>query len=127
MSQAWLQVFGLIIEFLGVLLISWEWFTAQRQEAAERELLKSQARTDESHAMMQRVQPAHPSMQRHLEMTRDMGRRMTEARVGEVRRHFGGMRSRTVAFALLFVVAGFALQLLGSWPGCCRALGIMPV
>ena len=36
MSQAWLQVAGIIVEFIGVLLISWEWFTAQRQEQTER-------------------------------------------------------------------------------------------
>ena len=126
MAQPWLQVIGMIVEFIGVLLISWEWFAAKRQEAAERALEKTQSRSEESMAMMQRAQPANPSMQRHLEMTRDMQRRMTETRVEATRASFGGMRARAVAFALCFIVAGFALQLLGAWPGCCRAIGIVP-
>ena len=126
MSQAWLQVIGIIVEFIGVLLISWEWFTAQRQEAAERAIAAAHARQDESMARMQQLQPANPQMQRHFEMSRDMQRRMTETRVTETRRNFTGMRTRTVAFAMLFIVAGFVCQLMGAWPGCCRAIGILP-
>lgn len=126
MSQAWLQVIGISVEFVGVLLLAWEWFTAQRQEAAERAIEASHARQDETIARMQQIQPANPQMQRHFEMSRDMQRRMTETRVTETRRSYSGMRTRAVAFALLFIVAGFVLQLLGAWPGCCRDIGITP-
>ncbi len=126
MSQAWLQVIGIVVEFLGVLLISWEWFTAQRQEAAERAIETAHARHDESMARMQQLQPGNPAMQRHFEMSRDMQRRMAESRVSETRRSYSGMRMRTVGVALLFVVAGFVCQLMGAWPGCCRAIGILP-
>lgn len=127
MSQAWLQVFGLILEFFGVLLLAWEWFAAQRQDAAERALAARQAQSEASMEQMQRLRTPDPTMQRHYEMSRDMQRRMTDTRVAETRASYGGLRTRAVAAALLFVVAGFALQLLGSWPGCCRAFGIMPL
>ncbi len=134
MSQAWLPVIGLIVELLGVLLVSWEWFAAQRQEAAERAIEAAHARGEESMAHLSRAQTSgqaspqnlNPAMQRHFEMTRDMQRRMTQSRVEETRRAYRGMRGRAVAFALLFIAAGFAIQLMGAWPGCCRAVGIWP-
>jgi ferric-dicitrate binding protein FerR (iron transport regulator) len=124
MSQAWLQVVGLVVEFFGVLLLAWEWFAAQRQEATERAIDAEQARRDDGRALMQRHQQANPQMQRHFESVRDIEGRMTAARIDATRRRYGGLRTRAVALALLFVAAGFALQLLGSWPGCCAALGI---
>lgn len=117
---------GIIVEFAGVLLLAWEWFAAQRQEASERAIEASHARQDESMARMQQLQPANPHMQRHFEMSRDVHKRMSDGRVADTRRRYSGMRSRAVAFALLFIVVGFALQLLGAWPGCCRAIGILP-
>lgn len=126
MAQAWLQVIGLVVEFLGVLLLSWEWFTAQRQERAERALEASHARNEQALAQMQRHRTPDPGMQRHYEMSRDAQRRMTEIRVEDTRFVYGGMRSRAVTFALAFIAIGFIIQLLGAWPGCCRGLGIIP-
>jgi len=126
MSQAWLQVAGIIVEFVGVLLISWEWFTAQRQERDERAIEAAHARQAESMAMMQRHGQPNPAMQRHFEMTGAAQNRMTTARIEANRTSYGGMRTRTVALALVFVVAGFVLQLLAAWPGCCQLLGITP-
>ena len=126
MGQAWLQVIGLVVEFLGVVLISWEWFAAQRQEAAERAIETAHARGEQGMAHLQRVQAPNPTLQRHFEMSRDVQRRMTDARVADTRRVYSGMRGRAVAFALLIITAGFVIQLLGAWPGCCRVLGIVP-
>jgi hypothetical protein len=126
MSQAWLQVAGIIVEFIGVLLISWEWFTAQRQEQTERAIEAAHARQAENMALMQRTGQPNPAMQRHFEMTGAAQSRMTAARIEANRRSFGGLRTRAVAVALVFIVAGFALQLLAAWPGCCRAIGILP-
>lgn len=126
MSQAWLQVAGLVVEYLGVLLLAWEWFTARRQDQAERDIAELQARREESRAGLERIQTDNPHMQRHFQMTRDIDRRMTNARVEDTRRRYGGLRGWTVALSLALVTAGFALQLLGSLPGCCAALGILP-
>jgi hypothetical protein len=126
MTQAWLQVTGLVVEFLGVLLLAWEWFTAQRQDAAERAIAAEHARREESMAGLQRMQQPSSHLQTHFEMSRDMQRRMTAGRIDHARQHYGGLRGRIVVLALLLVTAGFVLQLLGSWPGCCRAIGILP-
>jgi protein-S-isoprenylcysteine O-methyltransferase Ste14 len=126
-SQQWVQVVGLTVEFVGVLLLAWEWFTAERQERAERALAEAQGRREESMAGLQRAQPQNPQMQRHFEMSRDMDRRMTAHRVDTTRRQYRGMRVRTVVAALVLVAAGFVLQMLGSWPGCCRAIGVLPL
>ncbi len=125
MSQAWLQVIGLIVEFAGVLLLALEWFAAQRQDAAERLLEVDHQRREAGMVQLQRLQQSNPSVQRHYEMTLDAQRRMTDTRVDLNRQRYGGLRKRTVMLALLFVGAGFLLQLLGSWPGCCAAIGIV--
>ena len=126
MAQAWLQVIGLGIEYLGVILLAWEWFAARRQDLAEEEIASLQARREEGRASLERMQAGNPQMQRHFEMTRDVDRRMTTARIKETRRRFGGLRGRAVAVSLAFVTVGFLLQLLGSIPGCCALIGIGP-
>lgn len=126
MTQQWLQVVGLVVEYLGVLLLAWEWFAARRQDQTEHAIAEQQARREEGRAALQRVQSGNPQMQRHHEMTRDIDRRMVAAQVDATRRRYGGLRARAVAVSLLVVTAGFALQLVGSIPGCCVAIGITP-
>ena len=127
MSQGWLQVVGLAVEYIGVLLLAWEWFTARRQDMAERRVAEAQARREEASASLQRVQADNQHMQRHFEMTRDVQRRMTARELETTRVSFGGLRVAAVAVSLLLVTLGFVLQMLGTWPGCCRALGIAPL
>ena len=124
MTQAWLQAIGLVIEYLGVLLLAWEWFAARRQDRDEEEIASLQARLEEGRAGLERMQAGNPQMQRHFEMTRDVDRRMTTARIAEARRRYGGLRGRAVAVSLAFVTVGVLLQLMGTVPGCCAMLGI---
>jgi hypothetical protein len=126
-GQVWLQVIGQVVQFAGVLLLAWEWFAARRQDLAEHAIAADQARREEGIAGLQRVQPGNPQMQRHFEVTLDMQRRMTAARVYETRAHYGGLRAWAVAMSLVLVAIGFVTQLLGSWPGCCRLIGIVPM
>ncbi len=37
-----------------------------------------------------------------------------------------GIRRSVFAGAFMLVAAGFLLQILGSWPGCCSQVGIVP-
>lgn len=127
MSQAWVQVIGLAVEYLGVLLLAWEWFAGRRQDMAERHVAEAQARREDASASLQRVQAGNPQMQRHFEMTRDVQRRMTARELEATRTSFGGLRAVAVALSLFLVSLGFALQMLGTWPGCCRVLGIVPL
>lgn len=130
-SQAWLQVGGLIADFFGVALIALEWMLSQRQDSSARAIEEAQARQAQSMAMMQRTRAAaNPaataSFQPHYEMMTDQQRRMAEMRLGEVRRQYGQMRHGVLYVGLVFVALGFVLQLLAAWPGCCAAIGITP-
>lgn len=127
MGQIWLQVGGMIVEFAGVMLLAWEWFAARRQDLAERALAAAQSRREESMAGLQRAQADNTQMQRHLEMSRDMQRRMTASQVHQTQAQYGSMRAWAVALSLVFIVVGFVLQLMGTWPGCCRLIGVVPV
>ena len=126
MAQAWFQVFGLMLDFVGVCLIAWEWLAAQRQEKALLAIEESRVRSEEANQRMARVQPANATMQRHFEAVNDMQRRMAQSRTAHSRAHYGGMRVRAVAVGMSFVALGFVLQMLGAWPGCCRLIGIVP-
>ncbi|KAB2849814.1 MAG: hypothetical protein F9K44_06820 [Hyphomicrobiaceae bacterium] len=126
MSQAWLQVVGLLLDFLGVCLIGWEWLAAQRQEKALLAIEEARARSEEANQRMARVGPANATMQRHFEAVNDLQRRMAQSRMAHSRSHYGGMRVLAVAVGMSFVAIGFLLQLLAAWPGCCRLLGIIP-
>lgn len=124
MSQQWLQVFGLFAEMIGVLLLGWEWFAAARQESRERALADAETEREERQATFRRMQTPNPVMQRHAEITESMQRRMTADRMTSVRRRYRGLRTRAVVTSLVLVMLGFALQLAGTWPGCCPPIGI---
>jgi hypothetical protein len=131
-GQAWLQVGGLIVDFVGVALIATEWMLAQRQETSARAIEEAQARQAQAMAMMQRTRAAaNPaaaaSFQPHYEMMTDQQRRMADMRLGDVRRRYGEMRHSKVYAGLALVAIGFVLQLLAAWPGCCAAIGITPL
>ncbi|HRD75745.1 MAG TPA: hypothetical protein PK264_07395 [Hyphomicrobiaceae bacterium] len=127
MAQAWLQVMGLFLDVMGFGLIAWEWLMAQR---AERALLAIEGRRraeEERQRMMRRHDPnMHPSMQVHMEMVDQMSRRTTAAALETTRTTFSGRRYALVYTGMVFVLAGFILQLAGAWPGCCDFVGITP-
>lgn len=127
MSQAWLQVAGLVLDIVGFGLIAWEWLIAQRHGAKELAIAAARTRQDEAFAHMQRaMQQPNPAMQRHFEMSADMRRRRAEHEIDETRRVYTGLRYRVVYAGMVAVVLGFVLQLLAAWPGCCAAIGITP-
>lgn len=124
MAQAWLQVAGLVLDVLGFALIAWEWMLAQKSERAILALEASQARAAEGRAHLARS--ADPSMQRHLEAVAEMDRRRTGHGIADTRTSFGRRRHGAVYVGMAAVLAGFVLQLLGAWPGCCSGIGIVP-
>ena len=118
-TQAWLQVAGLIVDFLGVSLIAVEWLIAQR---GERRLLEIEARRATS--VLYYVTSAVTV--RHLETVSEMERRMAAQRTEQARTQVGQLRVKVIVLGLVFVLVGFALQLAGAWPGCCVWAGIAP-
>lgn len=125
MTQAWLQVIGLCLDFVGFALIAIEWLLAQRAEAAERALLKQQARAAESRGHLAR-HTSDPNMQRHFEMVARHEQRRTDQAVGETREIYTRRRYGVIYAGMTMVALGFLAQMLAAWPGCCRALGILP-
>ena len=126
-TQAWLQVAGLIVDFIGVSLIAIEWLIAQR---GERRLLEIETRRSTSddgrQRMMRQSRNMPPEMVRHLETVSEMERRMAMQRTEQSRSEVGRLRVKVIVVGLMFVLIGFALQLAGAWPGCCSWAGITP-
>jgi hypothetical protein len=129
MQQAWVQVAGLCVDFVGVTLIALEWLLAQRQEL--RLLAIAQAQ-DVSGDMRERMRegarrsggPGAEQMERHFTVVARMEQQRDRQRVQATRRSYGGMRTGVVAIGMVLVLIGFVLQLLGTAPGCCAMLGI---
>lgn len=131
MSQAWLQVAGLVLDFLGFALIAWEWLIAQRAERAQRAIEARHARDMEMSRLMQRhsqsMNPhASPHMQTHHQVWDDMRTKAASRAIETAREDYARMRYGVVFTGMAFVVIGFALQVAGTIPGCCAALGVVP-
>ncbi len=127
MSQAWITVAGLCLDFLGFALIAWEWLLAQRAEGAALAIAEARDRQQAGRDMMSRG-PAgqNPQMQRHFEAVAQMEARATKSRLDETRTDFAKRRYGAIYAGMASVVVGFVLQLLGALPGCCSILGIVP-
>lgn len=131
MSQAWLQVAGLAVDFLGFALIAWEWLIAQRAERAQRAIEARHARDMELSRLMQRqsqgMNPhANPHMQTHHQVWDEMRTQAANRAVETTRADYARMRYGVVFAGMLLVFLGFALQVAGTIPGCCAAFGIIP-
>ena len=97
-NQAWFQVAGLILDFLGVALIAAEWLLAQRQERIQRDIEDTAARSRAGFEFMESARATpNPQMQKHHEMAMQQSRRVAEAKQAQVRVRYGGMRVRAVA------------------------------
>jgi hypothetical protein len=119
MSQAWLTIIGLTLDFLGILLFSREWWTALAAERREAEIeaRKSQFKPN---PMMPRNDGPNQAVfdwMREQQEVRQRQYRSTQARMA--RWHF-------YLIALILVAIGFLFQLAGAFPGCCSVLGIQP-
>ena len=117
MPQAWLNVIGLALDFLGVLLFSNEWWTALRAEQVEAEL--------ELRKNMFKPSPMMPRHDGPNQAVFDWMREQQEGRQRAARAaQARGARWHYYLIALVLVAVGFLFQLLGSWPGCCSVIGI---
>ena len=127
MSQAWAQVAGLVFDILGFGLIAWEWLLAQRAEGVALAIEDARERQEASMANLGRAMTqSSPAFQRHVEMTTDSQRRMAKNRLGASRAAYARHRYGAVYAGMALVLAGFVLQLVGTLPGCCAALGLIP-
>lgn len=118
-AQQWLNVAGLCLDFLGVMLLALEWWTALKHEAREVEIEEFERRIAPG-PMMPRPSGAHQAVFDHMQAQQ---KAMARQRRGSAAR---GMRRGWFALAMTLITCGFLLQIAGSWPGCCAWAGIVP-
>jgi len=117
MSQQWLNVAGLALDFAGFCLLLREWWLAffherrrlefERQQAWERSLRQSH----QAHAP--------DALRAHLSASQRLHEEM-QMRSAQAQHHETlGARKSVFLTATVLIVTGFALQIAGSWPGCC--------
>jgi len=130
LDQAWLSVFGLMLDALGFALIAFEWYRGYSEMRAktridywESERAQKRRLRQEHHDMlaMTGVAEIGPVLenQEYLDDAAESARE--EARLAAFQ------RSRALPFLIgaLLCLLGFLFQLLGQWPGGIPALGIL--
>ena len=119
MPQAWLNVIGLALDFLGVLLFSNEWWTGLKAERTEAVLEARKSMFKPNPMMSQPNIPQQAVFDWMRERQEASQRQLRLATARTARWHF-------YLTALVLVALGFLFQVAGSWPGCCSVLGISP-
>jgi hypothetical protein len=115
MTQQWLTVVGLALDFAGFMMLLREWwlafFNEERQIAMEEQLDRIRA--------MRNIRPRAPGEQNpyeRLEQHQDVSA-IRKARA--LHRAAMSARRGTFIFSMALIAVGFLLQIAGAWPGCC--------
>ncbi len=131
MDQQWLQVIGIVFDGVGFALIALEWFrgymemrkkvtlVARNQEQAEKFRLRKELKDAIGSVGVAEVGPLYEDDKALAEMAEH---------VFEMQQVDLFAKNRAVPFfaGVAAFVVGMLLQLAGTWPGCCRAIGIIP-
>ena len=115
MTQQWLTVLGLALDFAGFALLLREWWLAFFNESRQLEMAEQLERMRAMRTMLPR-NPGERNPYESLERAQDE-QAIRRAR-GEHRQAMAA-RKRMFTLAIVLVVTGFTLQLIGAWPGCC--------
>jgi hypothetical protein len=131
MDQQWLQVVGLIFDGLGFGLISLEWYrnylemrdrvglVARNQQRAEKIRLQKQIKDAIGSVGVAEVGAIYEDDHALAEMAEHA------FEIDQVDR-FAKTHARLFYAGVVAFIFGMILQLAGAWPGCCRAIGIIP-
>ena len=113
MIQQWFNLAGLTLDFLGVIMLAYEWWIALSAERAEAERNAFEHRIRPAPMMQQQMQQGNPHQPMHDYMRENLRFQQQMAREQGVR----GMRRGWFAAAMVLIAGGFLFQILGSWPG----------
>ena len=115
MTQQWVNVLGLALDFLGFMLLLREWWLAFFNERRQMQMAEQLDRMRAMRNMRPR-QPGEHNPWESLERMQDEGA-IRSARA----EHRTAMAARRGVFLLAtaLIVAGFVLQIVGAAPGCC--------
>jgi len=115
MTQQWLTVLGLGLDFLGFMLLLREWWLAFFNENRQMQMAEQLERMRAMRNMIPR-DPRERNPYESLERAQD------EQAIRRARaEHRAAMTARRGVFLLatVLIVAGFLLQIVGAVPGCC--------
>jgi hypothetical protein len=115
MTQQWLTTLGIALDFAGFMLLLREWWLAFFNEGRQMELAERLDRMRAVRTLRPRAPGEHSPFER-LERVQD------ESAIRTARaEHRNALATRRGVFLLatLLIVAGFVLQVVGAWPGCC--------
>jgi hypothetical protein len=115
MTQQWLTTLGIALDFAGFMLLLREWWLAFFNEGRQMELAD---RLDRMRAV-RNLRPRAPGERNPFEQ---LERVQDESAIRAARaEHRSALATRRGVFLLatVLIVAGFVLQIVGAWPGCC--------
>jgi hypothetical protein len=115
MTQQWLAVLGLGLDFAGFMLLLREWWLAFFNERRQMELEEQQERI----RALRNLRPAPPGQRNPFETLERVQDEAALRRARGEARSAMAARKGTFLFATVLIVLGFALQVAGTWPGCC--------
>jgi uncharacterized membrane protein len=115
MTQQWLTVLGLALDFLGFMLLLREWWLAFFNERRQMQMAEQLDRM----RAMRNLRPRQPGEHNPWE---SLERVQDESAIRNARaEHRAALAARRGVFLLAtaLIVAGFVLQIVGAAPGCC--------
>jgi hypothetical protein len=115
MTQQWLTVLGLALDFTGFMLLLREWWLAFFNEARQMQLAEQLDR-------MRAIRNIRPRAPGEVNPYETLERVQDEQAIRRARAEHGAAlteRRGTFLVATLLIVVGFVLQIIGAWPGCC--------
>jgi hypothetical protein len=115
MTQQWLTVLGIALDFAGFAMLLREWWLAFFNEGRQMQLAEQLDRARAMRDMRSRALGGRNPFEQLDRMQDDNTIRSARTE------HRNAMAARRGVFLLAtaLIVAGFALQLAGAWPGCC--------
>jgi hypothetical protein len=114
-TQQWITVVGLGLDFAGFMLLLREWwlafFNEQRQIEMEEQLERVRA--------LRNLRPTPQGQRNPFETLERVQDEAALRKARNAHRAAMGARKGTFLFATLLIGLGFVLQIAGAWPGCC--------
>jgi hypothetical protein len=115
MTQQWLTVAGLGLDFIGFMLLLREWwlafFNEQRQIEMEEQFERVRA--------LRQLRAAQPGQRNPFETLERVQDEAALRKARNVHRTAMAARKGTFLLASALIGLGFLLQIAGAWPGCC--------
>ena len=115
MSQQWVTVLGLVLDFAGFALLLREWWLAFFNEARQIEMAEQLERMRSLRTMI----PRNPGERNPFESIERMQDDQSIRKARNLHRQAMAARKSVFVLAFVLITLGFALQLVGAWPGCC--------